>query len=351
VALDDILRPALADGPCYVAFSGGRDSSAVLAAATSLARREGFADPVPVTERYPDVPQADESDWQDQVVSHLGLKDWVVLEFHHQNDLLGETGRQGLRSRGLIWPPALQIKANTLAALSPGWLLTGEGGDEVFGIHRAGAWLHLSKRTPTSRRVAASRAVRSLAPRRLRRARAFAELRGADLQPWLDQELVDRHLRMVASDAASEPWPYDRALLWLTRRRSAVFTSHNYRQLAKEHGITLLEPLLQPRFLGALGRAGAALGFPGRTAAMRELFSDVLPPAVIERSTKAMFNRAFLGESTREFARSWDGTGVDRDVVDAGRLRAEWLSERPSALSSSLLQSAWLASSGSRMPA
>ena len=40
-ALDDVLRPALESGPCFVTFSGGRDSSAVLAAATDLARREG----------------------------------------------------------------------------------------------------------------------------------------------------------------------------------------------------------------------------------------------------------------------------------------------------------------------
>ena len=63
-ALDDAIRPALVDGPCYVTFSGGRDSSAVLAAATALARREGHALPVPVTRVYPDLPDTDESDWQ-----------------------------------------------------------------------------------------------------------------------------------------------------------------------------------------------------------------------------------------------------------------------------------------------
>jgi asparagine synthase (glutamine-hydrolysing) len=75
---------------------------------------------------------------------------------------------------------------------------------------------------------------------------------------------------------------------------------------------------------------------------MSALFGDLLPRAVMERPTKAVFNRAFLGALTREFARDWDGTGVDPALVDIDRLREEWLSERPSALSGALLQSAWL---------
>ncbi|HEY2429742.1 MAG TPA: hypothetical protein VGI06_12480, partial [Acidimicrobiales bacterium] len=42
--LDGLRRP-----PCIVAFSGGRDSSAVLAVAVDAARRHGLAPPVPLT--------------------------------------------------------------------------------------------------------------------------------------------------------------------------------------------------------------------------------------------------------------------------------------------------------------
>ena len=41
-ALEAAVRPALERSPCVVSFSGGRDSSAVLAVATQVARREGL---------------------------------------------------------------------------------------------------------------------------------------------------------------------------------------------------------------------------------------------------------------------------------------------------------------------
>ena len=98
------MRPALVDGPCYVTFSGGRDSSAVLAAATALARREGHALPIPVTRVYPDLPDTDESDWQRAVVDHLGLTEWVRLELRDgESDLLGAAARDALgQPRGAV---------------------------------------------------------------------------------------------------------------------------------------------------------------------------------------------------------------------------------------------------------
>src|SRR5215212_1324990 len=50
-ALEEAVLPALTQPPCLVSFSGGRDSSSVLAAATRAARREGLPAPVPVTLR------------------------------------------------------------------------------------------------------------------------------------------------------------------------------------------------------------------------------------------------------------------------------------------------------------
>jgi hypothetical protein len=344
--LKRLLIPLLASPPCFVAFSGGRDSSAVLALATAAARAEGLADPVPVTELYPDIAESDESVWQNLVIDHLGLGEWIRLRFHDDNDLLGPTAREGLLKRGLIWPPALQIKPNLLRALSPGTLLTGEGGDETFGARRVAPWPHLSTKTPVSRRVALRGAVESVLPRPIRTRQAARDLRDAHLQPWLKPAIAERHIRLVAEDLTSEPLRWDRALLWLTRRRAAAAASHNYRLVAAEHGLSVVEPLLDPRFLVALARLGGPVGFAGRTQAMRTLFGDVLPAAVIERGDKALFNRAFLGRSTQEFARSWDGSGVDGLLVDADRLREEWLSERPSAISSVLLQSAWLHTNG-----
>ena len=79
---------------------------------------------------------------------------------------------------------------------------------------------------------------------------------------------------------------------------------------------------------------------------MQALFSDVLPQAVLRRATKASFNHAHSGAATREFARTWDGCGVDEELVDVERLRSVWLSDEPTMGTGVLLHSAWLASEG-----
>jgi hypothetical protein len=75
-ALDAVLLRALGRPPCLVSFSGGRDSSAVLAAAAAVARREGLALPVPLTYRFAAVAETDEARWQERVVGRLDLPDW-----------------------------------------------------------------------------------------------------------------------------------------------------------------------------------------------------------------------------------------------------------------------------------
>src|SRR5438874_582354 len=51
-ALERACLPALERPPCVVSFSGGLDSSVVLAAAGRAARRAGLAEPIPVTHRF-----------------------------------------------------------------------------------------------------------------------------------------------------------------------------------------------------------------------------------------------------------------------------------------------------------
>src|SRR5262245_66597824 len=62
-ALEKAVLPALRRPPCLVSFSGGRDSSAVLAAATRAAGREGLPPPIPITLRVRNAPMAEESEW------------------------------------------------------------------------------------------------------------------------------------------------------------------------------------------------------------------------------------------------------------------------------------------------
>ncbi|WP_165368017.1 asparagine synthase-related protein [Phytoactinopolyspora endophytica] len=342
-AFERAIMPALAREPCFVAFSGGRDSSAVLAVATALARREGLSEPVPVTEIYPGVDEADESEWQQLVVEHLGLTDWVRVQVHGENDLLGESARAGLLRRGLVWPAVFQVKDRLMGEVSGGSLLTGEGGDEALTARRiTPVTLLVRKRRPWSRRLLGA-AAWALAPAALRRARERRAMSTDDDRTWLRPAVRREHVRRAAADEAAEPLRWDRATWWLRRQRASSVLFDNYAALAAEYGVVAHHPFADATFLASLARAGGGWGYPGRTAMMRMLFSDLLPDEVLRRSSKAGFDRAFMGEATREFARSWDGSGVNTELVDPEALRAAWCSDRPSTMSGLLLQSAWLA--------
>ena len=345
-ALDDAIRPALVSGPCYVTFSGGRDSSAVLAAATALARREGHALPVPVTRVYPDLPDTDESEWQRRVIDHLGLTEWLRLELREgESDLLGPAARDALGSRGVLWPPALQTHGVMFEHLRGGSLLTGEGGDAVLGERRiTPVAVLLRRRRPD--RVLLRYSAAAVLPRAVRRSLARRIARTSIQSRWLRPEAFEQHVALATEDFCAEPLRYGPATRSITRRRSFATIAHNHAAAAAEYGIRASDPLLDARFVVALARAGGLTGFPGRTATMQSLFSDVLPQDVLCRTTKASFNRAHADVATRNFARTWDGSGVDANVVDVERLRQVWLSDQPTMATGVLLHSAWLASVG-----
>jgi len=100
--------------------------------------------------------------------------------------------------------------------------------------------------------------------------------------------------------------------------------------------------------VAAVAATGGFLGWTGRAATMRSLFGDLLPREVLERRSKALFANAVFTRHTREFARRWNGSGVDTTLVDTEALRDNWLSPTPHAPSMSLLQQAWLAQRGRR---
>ncbi|NED99596.1 asparagine synthase-related protein [Phytoactinopolyspora halotolerans] len=334
--------PALHKPPCFVAFSGGRDSSAVLAAATSLARQKGLPEPVPVTEIYPDVAEADEEAWQRLVIEHLGLAEWIRIRIDGENDLLGDDARSGLLRHGLVWPAAFQVKHRMMSNVSGGSLLTGEGGDESLSPRRiTPLMLLLRKRRRRSRKLLTACAW-SMAPAPVRRARTRTAVVREDDRPWLTPSARRDHVRRIADDDAAEPLRWDRATWWVGHQRASSVLFDNYAALAAEYDVSVHHPLADATFLASLARTGGYWGYPGRTALMRMLFSDLLPDEILRRTSKAGFDRAFMGETTREFARVWDGSGVNAALVDPDALRASWLSERPSTMSGLLLQSAWL---------
>ncbi len=70
----------------------------------------------------------------------------------------------------------------------------------------------------------------------------------------------------------------------------------------------------------------------------------LLPETLLSRERKAVFHLAYTRRPTRAFAKAFDGAGLDPELVDTERLRAEWLSPVPNFASALALQSAWLAS-------
>lgn len=331
--------------PCVIGFSGGRDSSAVLAVAVHVARREGLPLPMAFTERYPAAPSTHEEEWQEQVISHLGVQDWERVRFSSEFDAVGEPARRFIRAHGVTLGQ-LQKSELMFGRAKGGSYMDGEGGDEVFGFRRATVLRRTVGNPTVLVRPEGLRWLKfHLAPHTQRVAnwRQYNSTR-LENRRWLKPAAFDEVLEAVAQEFADDPLDA-RASQWkhLSKRRVTTFR-WNRRLLAKQdYDCSYIQPFLEPDFVAAWARRGGRLGLADRTTSMHDVFNDLLPEDVLGRSTKATFNTVFLGAETHSFAESWSGAGVDPAVVDLDALRQEWLSDWPSNLTSGLLQSAWLA--------
>jgi hypothetical protein len=176
--------------------------------------------------------------------------------------------------------------------------------------------------------------------------RAALDARRAEpAPPWVREPHAAEYAARLVEQRSTHPRSFTRYPGWLATLRYVALGSHTQGLLAADAGCSALDPLLEPGFLAAVGRAGGRLGFGSRTDAMRAMFGAVLPRDLLERTTKAVFNAATWGEASREFAAGWDGAGVDAALVDADALRAAW-SRGPDIRHLMLLQQAWLHSAG-----
>lgn len=342
-ALEEVIRPALLRPPCVVQFSGGRDSSLVLAVALRLARREGLPDPVPRTHRFAGLAETSEDQWQEMVIRHLAVREWERVDLTDELDLVGPVAAPSLLRHGLLWPPMLHARHFDLTRVGGGSIVDGEGGDEVLGPGRMAPWLAVLSGRAAPGPFMLKHMVFALSPRPIRRLGAkrwYGRLR----PPWLRPRAWRELEAALVADLAAEPIDRRRALGRHLQRRGVSAFLQNSSGLAAEHGTLDLHPLLEPLVLASLAVAGGRLGFPGRTTTMTRLFRDLLPPEVLRRSSKARFNRRAFHVHSRAFAQGWDGRGVDEDLVDPDLLAQAWAAEEPSAMSFALLQSAWLAS-------
>jgi asparagine synthase (glutamine-hydrolysing) len=338
--LERSLRAALRRTPCLVGFSGGRDSSLLLAVAARLARREGLGQPVPITMRPVDAPAAREDRWQELVIDAVGLDDWVRLEIRDELDLAGPLAVGAHRRHGLLWPANSHFHLPLLPHARGGALVTGVGGDELF-LGWPGAALASGAAAPP-RSVVRSLAW-AAAPAAARR--AWVGARTADLA-WLSESGRSEYRRAAAAEESGEPICWAPWVRWRASRRWREMCRQCLDALAAEATVTMCHPMLDPAFAAALARAGERRGFATRTVAMRALFAGLLPDELLARSDKASFDEAFWGPRSREFARSWQGNLGDSQLerlVRADRLRAEWDRPRPDARSALLLQAARLA--------
>lgn len=339
--LDELLLDGLTRQPCHVSFSGGRDSSVVLAAATRVARREGLPDPIPLTARYPWHPATDETAWQERVVDHLGLSTWTVFDVTTELDVLGETAMPLLRRHGVYLPTPAHSMALFTRRVGSGSLVTGTGGDEVLSPS--------GHRRPSLRELVAPHR-----PRRTVRRIAFESLPAVArnrIAVYRAQPAMVSWLRPAARLAVERAWradPFWQDLTWRSALvamldiRSYEVTRATLETFARAEGVHLVEPFFDPRFVRAFARFGPRMGYATRTEAVQALFGGILPAEVLARSTKAVFNTVLAGPRARAFAERWDGSGLAEDLVDPEALRAEWLRESPDVRTLAPLQLAWL---------
>jgi asparagine synthase (glutamine-hydrolysing) len=342
-ALFEVARVILAQGRCVVAFSGGRDSSALLAVLLQVARQDGFDEPLAITARWPGDEATDESAWQDHVARSIGLRHWEVISPGTDFDLLGPRSKALLRRYGLMWPAPVAALLPMVEAAGDGTLVTGEGGDEVFGgWSTAPAWQRV--RQPSSWRPGLRQLGGAALPPPVRRRRA--EAASHPYQYWLTKEAVMAQKTALAGEQAAT------GLLWwpsyvreMASARALRLSAATLSTLCAEAGGRFAAPLLAPRFLAALGRWGGRRGRGDRTAVMRALFARLLDDEIMSRVSKATFGGVFWGPASRQFAETWDGTGLDPHLVDAEALRKAWQAPLPLFGAALPLHAAWLASS------
>jgi asparagine synthase (glutamine-hydrolysing) len=87
-------------------------------------------------------PPAPRRSGRSAVVGHLGLSDWLRLEFTDELDAVGPYAQRVMRRHGVLWPFNAHFHVPLFEAAAGGSLLTGVGGDQLFMAACPAAGLH-----------------------------------------------------------------------------------------------------------------------------------------------------------------------------------------------------------------
>jgi asparagine synthase (glutamine-hydrolysing) len=305
--------------------------------AARTAAREGLTRPIPVTMRFDDAQAAEESEWQELVIGHLGIDDWERLDAPDL-DFVGAVASTAMRRHGLLWPPNSHAHAPLFERAAGGSLLSGVEGDGVFGSWRfARIGDLISGRAKPQPRDALRLAYAALP----QRTRSFITRRRRDPYPP-PAFLRPRYARQwKQAMVGSTPLRFGDHLLAVEQARTSAILHASLQALASEAEVMLVNPFLGGAFIDSLRARGGSWGFGDRSSMMAALFGELLPPTSLSRPRKALFNEVFWRDASREFASQWDGRDVDEEIVDPEQLRAAWLAG--DSRSATLLQAVWLA--------
>jgi len=338
--LERLLTEALHHEPCIVAFSGGRDSSALLALAVSCAREHRLPLPVPATHRFIGCTGPQETTWQEWVVRHLALDDWIIHEWRDELDVIGPYAQDILLRWGPVYPHNAHFIVPLLENARNGSLVTGFGGDEILcaisglrAITRSVRAKNLSTTSFNLLGVLPERVRMSIVIRPNSRRRWLT----AEANHILQRELLRRQSNVRYRWAAVvDAWHQSRDRL--SSRRTDL-------ALAALHGTHIVSPFESTEFLESLASDRYWLGYRNRDEVMQSLVGDILPRSSVLRSDKAYFNEIFFSSYSRDFVAGWDGSCLDEDLALEQPLREAWAQPLVDARTLALLQRLWCDSS------
>lgn len=341
--LDALLGKALAAGRCFVPFSGGRDSSCMLALATDAARRRGLPDPIPVTTSFRDAPGADERGYQELVVRRLRLADWEIVEVGDELQLVGPVAQRALLRHGLLFPAAAHTMIPVLERAAGGTVILPIGQSDFFHYWRFARLSAVIKGQRRPRRGDLAEAAFALLPAPVRRA-VFERKIAAWSAPWMEPELQRWFARERAARQASAPIRFDRAIDRAHAQRCYLGAVASLEALAATAGVRMVIPWYDPATVALVRHVGGRLGRGDRATALGRLAGDLLPEAVLTRRDSSHLGEVLYGDETRAFAARWSGGGLEELPVDPSALREMWLGDaaRQDVRAALLMQLAWL---------